>query len=673
MHYVNGASRPPVWKFKAIDMKGGLVTKTWKHFAFTCAVLGKVMNASFSLAHDTSKFLGLAALMLSVVLLGAGKAATAQPQPEPKPKPNVVVGGHGRVVGPPAQQRVAWRRAMAGAARPKKGCFTSTYPDTKWHEAKCGTPPNRPYKPRGGIRPFTVGNGVDFSAQVTGNTSQAEGSFDSVSPGITENDGGTANSFSLQLNTNFFSTATCAGASVPANCLGWEQFIYASDFNAVFIQYWMINFNNPCPAGWNTFGGDCWRNSTNSATPPAQTIAALGQMVVDGAVAGVGGNPDDAVTFTVGGMAFSASGDNVFPDLTNGWNISEFNVVGDGGGSEATFGAASTITVRTAVNSGMGAVPPTCDQVGFTGETNNLTLVTAPALINDVNWPSIVFTQTNNAPTPISCDNADSIGDTHLKTFAGLYYDFQASGDFVLAQDGPDFQVQARQASGAPTWPNASLNKGIAIQMGKTRVAVYVEPDRLVIDGRAEALADGKDLLLPTGVQVSRRGNLYVISSENGNNVRAVLNGVYIDAHVGLGHGKQQPRGLLGNPNRNVNQLVTAKGVVLTEPVAFTDLYHGYADSWRVQPNQSLFTEVSTIRAGIPSSLFFATHLNPQEFAHARRICVANHITNKTLLDACTLDTAVLNDEAAAKVFVTTRPPLHVVKPVLRATRIANP
>ena len=623
------------------------------------------------LRNSNLRKLFLATLALSVAVMGMGRASA---QPQPKPRPNVVneTNPHIVHVSPDVlRQRIAWRRTLAGGARPKKGCFTATFPDQTWHEAKCGTPPNRPYQPRGGIRPFTVGNGVDFSAQVGGNTTQAEGSFDNVTT-TGENDGGTANSFSLQLNTDFFGTATCAGAKVPANCQGWEQFIYASDFNAVFIQYWMLNYVNACPAGWNTFASDCWKNSTNSATPPAQTIAALQQMVVDGAVAGVGGNPDDAVTFTVGGTAYSASGDNVFPDLANGWNVSEFNVVGDGGGSEATFNAASSITVRTAVNSGMGATPPNCDMAGFTGETNNLTLVTAPAMINDANWPSIVFTETNNAPTPISCDNADSIGDTHLKTFAGLYYDFQASGDFVLSQDGSDFQVQARQASGAPTWPNASLNKGIAVQLGKTRVAVYVEPDRLMIDGRPENLADGKDLQLPDGVQVSRRGNLYAISSANGNNVRAELNGSYINANVGLGHGRQQPRGLLGNPNSNATQLATSGGVILKEPVSFTDLYHQYADSWRVQPNQSLFTEVTTIKAGIPNSLFFATQLNPQDFAHARAICARNHITNKTLLDSCTLDTAVLNTGTAAKVFVTTRPPLHVVKPVLTVGRVAN-
>ncbi len=350
-------------------------------------------------------------------------------------------------------------------------------------------------------------------------------------------------------------------------------------------------------------------------------------------------------------------------------------MVGDGGGSDATFNAGTTITVRTAVNSGMGAVPPTCDSVGFTGETNNLTLVTAPVLTqaNDLNWPSIAFTETNNAPTPVSCSTADSIGDTHLTTFAGLYYDFQASGDFLLASAGPDFVVQARQASGAPNWPNASLNKGIGTQMGKTRVAVYVEPDRLVVDGRPNDLADGKGLELPGGVQVLRHGNMYAISDEKGNWVHAQLNGSYINARVGLGHTPQpQARGLLGKPGGSVNQLVTANGVALKEPVAFTDLYHSYGDSWRVQPNQSLFTEISTIRAGIPDKLFFARHLSPQEFTRARAICKAAHVTNAQFLDSCTLDTAVLNDEGAAQIFVKAAPPRHVVKPVLRLTTHLN-
>ncbi|HEV7994188.1 MAG TPA: hypothetical protein VGP25_20355 [Gemmatimonadaceae bacterium] len=104
-------------------------------------------------------------------------------------------------------------------------------------------------------------------------------------------------------------------------------------------------------------------------------------------------------------------------------------------------------------------------------------------------------------------------------------------------------------AAETPNWPNASLDKGIATQMGMTRVALLVEPDRLVIDGSTVTLADGKETLLLTGVQVSRRSNQYVISSESDTRVRAVLHARYVDAHVGLGREAQQPRGLIGNPS----------------------------------------------------------------------------------------------------------------------------
>ena len=643
--------------------------KIYKHFVFGRPVLGKVSHASLRLGQGTGKLLTVATLVIGVAWMGVVNASA---QPQPKPKPKVIETNPGVKVSPILlKQHEAWRMSMVRSPRPKKGCFIATYPQKEWKEVACETPRPIPFGPKRGARPFTVGNGTDFAAQVTGNTTAAEGTFENVANpgGMTESGGGTANKYSLQLNTNTFSTTTCSGAANPMACQGWEQFIYSSvTLGEILIQYWLLGYNNPCPAGWTSDGGgDCFINNAGALHVPVQVINAtsLGQMTLSG-------DTTDQVTLSSGGMMFTAPGDNHFPDLANGWRISEFNIFGDSSGTpSADFNAGSTMDVRTRVNSGMGATPPNCDSTGFTFERNNLNLVSAPVMINDVNWPSIVFTQNNTAATTASCDNADSIGDTHLKTFAGLYYDFQASGDFVLAENGRDFLVQARQASGAPTWPNASLNKGIAAQMGKTRVAVYVEPDRLVIDGRTENLADGNDLLLPTGVQISRRGNLYAITSENGDSVRAVLNGAYIDTHVGLGHGAQQPRGLLGNPNRNASQLVTSNGVVLTEPVAFADLYHAYADSWRVQPSQSLFSEATTIKAGIPNTLFFANQLNSQQFARARAICTANHITNKTLLDACTLDTAVLNDEAAAKVFVTTRPPVHVVKPVLRASRIA--
>src|SRR5260370_23702765 len=232
----------------------GLVTKTSKLFPFTCALLGKVLNACLSLAQDTGKLLGLATLMLSVVLIGVGKAGA---QPQPKPKPRVVDETNPGVKVSPIllKQREAWRKSMVRSQRPKKGCFVATYPQKTWKEVQCVTPRPVPLGHKRGARPFIVGNGTDFSAQVTGNTTAAEGTFENVSLGISESGGGIANKYSLQLNTNTFSTVTCAGAANPGTCQGWEQFIYSSvTLGEILIQYWLLGYNNPCPAGWNSDG-----------------------------------------------------------------------------------------------------------------------------------------------------------------------------------------------------------------------------------------------------------------------------------------------------------------------------------------------------------------------------------------------------------------------------------
>jgi hypothetical protein len=69
-----------------------------------------------------------------------------------------------------------------------------------------------------------VGNGTDYAARVTGLMSSATGSFDSVS-GVTSETGQVngsgpqvANTFSLQLNTNQFTTSMCSGALNPTIC-----------------------------------------------------------------------------------------------------------------------------------------------------------------------------------------------------------------------------------------------------------------------------------------------------------------------------------------------------------------------------------------------------------------------------------------------------------------------
>jgi von Willebrand factor type D domain len=608
---------------------------------------------------------------------------------------------------PTAVEIETWRQKVLHTPQPTKGCFTASYPDIAWHEVACSTEPVKIRLPKrgGGMRTAIIGdvNG-DFSAQVTGHISKAEGSIGNIT-GLTSESSmmfGTANSYGLQLNTDYFTTSVCSaspylgaayvGTLYYGACRGWEQFLFNSSGGAG-IQYWMPNYGpagTSCPAphhagcvatyvytdGWCEFQFtptgpvNCVVGGMNiDALPPTVPrpldIMMVDQVKVMGTTAGVSGSAVDAAIITFGTMMNSASGGNFFPDLATQWQKAEFNLFGGCCADQAVLNTGTTMDVTIAVTSGT-ADPPDCYFGSFTGETNNLTLIELMGPVMHTGTPSLVFRQ-SNAPGSVAatCAGAVTIGDTHITTFDGVYYDFQAYGNFLLAQDGPDFVVQARQASGAPTWPNAAVNKAVATRMGATRVAIYIEPTRLDVDGVPTALADGDTILRPTGVQISRVGSVYSISDEHGNRVRAILNSTWINVDVGLGLAPHSAvRGLLGNPGGNGQELVTADNVVLKAPVLFRDLYQTYAESWRVPPKESLFT--GETKSGIPTKLFYAADLTREQSARALAACKAAGVKNPALLDACTLDTTVLNDKMAVKAFVGVPAPRYVIKPILQ-------
>lgn len=124
-------------------------------------------------------------------------------------------------------------------------------------------------------------SGPDFPATWTGQVSYVEGSFDPVTAASTEFtvtcplnsaltanvcptnptfNSATQNEYSLQLNSEFFTTTTCSSSpwananTCPACanfCQGWEQFVYDPIAgNGGLIRYWLINYGplgTPCP------------------------------------------------------------------------------------------------------------------------------------------------------------------------------------------------------------------------------------------------------------------------------------------------------------------------------------------------------------------------------------------------------------------------------------------
>jgi hypothetical protein len=82
----------------------------------------------------------------------------------------------------------------------------------------------------------------------------------------------------------------------------------------------------------------------------------------------------DTFVYTDGTQAYSTTGQDSVMYLSQGWTGSEFNIIGDGGGSQANFNTGAALTVEIALTDGT-THKPTCQaNGGTTGETNNLNL-----------------------------------------------------------------------------------------------------------------------------------------------------------------------------------------------------------------------------------------------------------------------------------------------------------
>ncbi len=309
-----------------------------------------------------------------------------------------------------------WQEAVANLPLPGEGCFTAAYPALEWHATQCKVAPEVPFEPvmtnqsaSATLATKPVGNGNDYSAVVTGPITEAAGSFANVSPDVTEKgqyDGSgskRANTFSLQLNTQFFTgSPACSGSSKPSKCLGWQQFVYDTHSDTVFMQYWLIDYSATCPAHWFSYQSDCYTNSPASTfTGGALTAAELATAKLSG-FANLGGN--DEVELSNGSHVSSVDNPDSVLDLAQSWNTTEFGVFGDAGGGQAKFGKKTTLETQTALSSASLAAPE-CVKEGFTGETNSLELTDTPAL-GTVATPTMGSEQTNRTTEHASCATA---------------------------------------------------------------------------------------------------------------------------------------------------------------------------------------------------------------------------------------------------------------------------
>jgi hypothetical protein len=317
---------------------------------------------------------------------------------------------------PSAEVLKGWSRGMTKMAVPRPGCFTSTYPNTRWEEVPCVVSPHVPFPPASGPRPYLIGNGNDATPNVSGLISTATGSFDSVVGVTSEINAHDEDKYSLQLNSNYFyGSPACSGAKDPTKCQGWQQFVFSNYMiGGGEMQYWLLNYHNTCPDGWWASGTDCYTDSLTVPTPH-QAITNLANLSVTGQTVAGG---QDTFILSTGSALYAVQNPDSMVGLAGYWKSAEFNVFGDCCSSTADFNSGSTITVRTSVDSGV-TIAPSCINDGWTGEQNNLYFQASFGTPRSSTQPAIVFTESTTETRTKPCDSAvavaaaSKLADTH--------------------------------------------------------------------------------------------------------------------------------------------------------------------------------------------------------------------------------------------------------------------
>jgi hypothetical protein len=309
----------------------------------------------------------------------------------------------------------SWHNSLAENKLPSAGCFKAVYPSAVWQRIGCVVPPRiwfpmpRSRHPKLGQ---TVGDGNDFTADVTPHViSMAIGAFPQVKGVTSVQSGGRTDAYSLQLNSNFFTTAACGSLS---DCVGWSQFVYENPPGAsqgsLFIQDWLVATNpsgfSNCPPGkgWENLGIGCVQNSPFGVNLPNVNVTDLGDIIETGNADSSGDSIYMSVGTTEYGMK-NVQGDGI-TDLSEHWQGAEFNILGDGGGDQANFNSGSKITVSIQADDGVKKKPACPANSGTTGETNNLFFVKGPAKAPKLRYPSIEFTMASQAKGKATCATA---------------------------------------------------------------------------------------------------------------------------------------------------------------------------------------------------------------------------------------------------------------------------
>lgn len=269
------------------------------------------------------------------------------------------------------------------------------------------------------------------------------------------------------------------------------------------------------------------------------------------------------------------------------------------------------------------------------------------------------------------CDGDGGVaGEPHVITWDGLWYEFQALGDFVLATNGSDVMVQSRMTP----WihdTRFTVNMAAAMKVGTHIVSFYADrPSHLWVDGAPFAMACAAQNACNTSHDLAGGGQIrhlkaipwddayqIILPNHRGEMLVSVNEGeavhLYFKKWV-----TGDISGLLGTHNRNIDDdLRTRGGVTLPQPSDPETLYDVYAESWRVRPEESLFEgstntpDAARMKMEASARVMTLADLMPEEVAFGKQACANHGISNPILAEGCALDVGMSGDSNMARIF----------------------
>ncbi len=250
-----------------------------------------------------------------------------------------------------------------------------------------------------------------------------------------------------------------------------------------------------------------------------------------------------------------------------------------------------------------------------TGKTGTFseTVVLTPTDTEGTNAPTPLTPQTVTIIGTVEVPTGTAAGDVHLTTFDGLYYNFQADGDFTLAQStgaqstgaGDSFRVQIHTAP-FPAIQATSVITEAAAQVGRNDVTFGMGGTTVAINGIADTALSMADptQVLDGGTLRMIAANQYELDWSSGESITVTKGTEFMNVSSTLG-AQDTPgsvQGLLGGDTGQANDFALPDGTVLKPPLSDATLLGTFADAWTVAPGQSLLGGMVPAASGLGTS-----------------------------------------------------------------------